>query len=81
MSEQRMNQKTNGGSAPKNWGVSAAEFYAALRDLPIQAATLDGKVYKGLLVGVDTYDVIIKQPNGLVVLIAKHAIKFVAADA
>jgi sRNA-binding regulator protein Hfq len=81
MSEPKANgQKTN-GATPKTWGVTAAEYLAALRDKPIQVITLDGKAYRGTLVGVDTYDLIIKQPNGLAVLIAKHAVKIITADA
>ena len=72
--------KTN-STTPRTWGVSAAEFYAGLRDAPIQVMTLDGKLYKGILIGVDVYDVVIKQANGATILLAKHAVKFVQADA
>jgi sRNA-binding regulator protein Hfq len=73
---------TNGTNkpAPKTWGISATEFYASLRDKPVQVVTLDGKLYKGALVGVDTYDLVIKQPNGLAILIAKHAVKLIGAE-
>ena len=73
---------TNGTNkpAPKTWGVSAAEFYAGLRGKSVQVITLDGKVYTGALVGVDTYDLVIKQPNGLAILIAKHAVKLIGAE-
>lgn len=70
----------NNATPPKTWGISAAVFLTALRDKPVQVLTLDGKMYKGMLMGVDTYDVIIKQPNGLAVLITKHAIKIITAD-
>jgi hypothetical protein len=68
-------------NAPRTWGVSSAEFYANLRDAPIQAVTLDGKLYKGTLVGVDLYDLVIKQTSGATILLAKHAVKFLQADA
>lgn len=70
----------NNTTPSKTWGISTAVFLTALRDKPVQVFTLDGKMYKGMLVGVDTYDVIIKQPNGVAVLIAKHAIKIITAD-
>lgn len=67
--------------APKTWGISAAEFYADLRNKNVQIITTDSKLYKGTLIGVDVYDVTIKQDSGLVMLIAKHAIKTIYADA
>ena len=36
----------------------------------------DGKALKGELVGVDTYELFIKQANGLEVMISKGAIKY-----
>ena len=64
----------------KTWGMTSAEFYAGLRDKPVQIVTMDGKVYKGQLVGVDQYDLILKQSNGMLVLMPKHAIKQVSLD-
>ena len=64
----------------KTWGVSAAEFYKGLRDQPIQVVTIDGKLYKGNLVGVDVYDLVIQQAAGATILLAKHAVKFVQAE-
>jgi len=75
-----METKNKGSAESKKWGMSAAEFYAGLRDKPVQIVTLDGKIYKGQLVGVDQYDLLLKQAKGIVILIAKHAIKFVQAD-
>ncbi len=65
----------------KTWGMTSADFYEALRDKPAQIVTLDGKIYKGQLVGVDQFDLILKQSHGAVLLIPKHAIKYVQADA
>jgi sRNA-binding regulator protein Hfq len=36
----------------------------------------DGKALKGELTGVDTYELFIKQSNGLEVMISKGAIKY-----
>lgn len=73
--------ETQDNARARTWGVSAAEFYANLRDKPVQVVTLDSKIYKGALIGVDVYDVVIKQANGATILLAKHAIKFLQADA
>lgn len=59
------------------WGLRAKEFYTALRDKPIQITALDGKIYRGVLVGHDQYDVFIRQPSGLTILFAKHSIKLI----
>ena len=66
---------------PKAWGVTAAEFYVGLRDKLVQVITLDGKLYRGLLVGVDVYDLFLKPSSGGVILLAKHAVKVVQSDA
>lgn len=71
---------TNAPAMPKTWGMTSAEFYTGLRDKPVQIVTMDSKVYKGQLVGVDQYDLLLKQTNGVTILIAKHAIKLVQAD-
>jgi len=36
----------------------------------------DGKAMKGELTGVDTYEIFVRQANGLEVLISKGAIKY-----
>ena len=63
----------------KTWGMSAVEFYTALKDKPIQITTLDGKVYRGTLIGVDQYEVFVATPQGIL-LMAKHAIKFAQGE-
>ncbi len=59
------------------WGLRAKEFYHALRDKPVQITALDGKVYRGVLIGHDQYDVFIRQPSGLTILFTKHSIKLI----
>ncbi len=66
--------------APKTWGTTSAEFYTVLCDKPVQVTTLDSRVYPGILVGVDTYDLLLHQSSGAVLLIAKHAVKLVTVD-
>lgn len=72
--------KTNDAKPLKTWGVTSAAYLYTLRDRPVQVITTDGKAYRGALVGVDIYDVVLKQPNGFLILIAKHAVKLIAAD-
>lgn len=67
--------------APKTWGVSSAESYNGLRDKPVQVVSTDNKLYRGVLVGVDTYDLALRQANGATMMFAKHAVKFIQADA
>lgn len=71
--------KSDNGAVPKIWGITSAEFLGVLRGRDVQIITLDGKAYNGVLMGVDTYDVIIRQTNGNMVLIAKHAVKLITA--
>jgi sRNA-binding regulator protein Hfq len=59
------------------WGRRAAEFYEELEDELVLIAVRNGKMFKGHLVGVDVYDVIIRQESGLELLIPKGAIIYV----
>lgn len=70
----------NDKPAPKTWGVSSAEFYTELRNKSTQIITLDSKIYKGVLRGVDLYDIVLEQSNGVTILLPKHAIKLIQAD-
>lgn len=63
----------NTPSTPKTWGMTAAEFYAALQGKPVRVELIGGKAFAGELLGVDQYDLMIKQSSGLVLLIPKHA--------
>jgi len=59
------------------WGKRAAEFYTELKNQPVQIAVVTGKTFKGTLIGVDVYDIIIQQKSGLNLLIAKGNIVYV----
>lgn len=59
------------------WGKRAAEFYTELEDQSVQVAVMTGKTFKGTLIGVDVYDIIIQQDSGLELLIAKGNIVYV----
>jgi hypothetical protein len=59
------------------WGKRAAEFYTELENQLVQVAVANGKIFKGTLIGVDVYDIIIRQPSGLELLIAKGNLVYV----
>jgi small nuclear ribonucleoprotein (snRNP)-like protein len=59
------------------WGRRAAEFYEELEGQLVLVAVSNGKMFKGHLVGVDVYDIIIRQDSGLELLIPKGSIVYV----
>ncbi len=72
--EDTMNEKTKSSQV---WGKRAADFYAELENQPVLVAVTNGKVFKGDLVGVDVYDVLIRQETGLELLIPKGNIIYI----
>jgi sRNA-binding regulator protein Hfq len=60
----------------RNWGQSQANYLAALKGKWIKIAFTDGKVLKGVLTGVDTYELFVKPVRGPEVWIGKGAIKY-----
>lgn len=61
----------------RNWGQSQATYLMALEKRWIKIAFLDGKTLKGILTGVDTYEIFVKPQRGPEVLISKGAIKYI----
>ncbi len=59
------------------WGRKAPQFYEALRDQPVIVHTTTGKSFSGTLIGVDVYDIVIKQTSGLEILFSKGNLVFV----
>jgi small nuclear ribonucleoprotein (snRNP)-like protein len=59
------------------WGKRAAEFYTELENQMVQVSVTSGKTFKGTLIGVDVYDIIIQQESGLELLISKGNIVYV----
>ena len=57
--------------APYTRGVLSADFYARHVGQSVNVATTTGKIFKGILIGVDQYDVIIRQETGLEILFSK----------
>lgn len=65
-------------SKPKQvWGKRSAAFYAELENEEVLVAVSNDKVFKGQLIGVDVYDIIIQQPSGLELLIPKGNIVYI----
>jgi len=70
-------EKQEKAKKPKrNWGQSQAGYLAALEGKQVTVVFNDGKAMKGELTGVDTYEIFVRQANGLEVLISKGAIKY-----
>jgi hypothetical protein len=59
------------------WGRKAPQFYEALRDQAVIVHTVTGKSFSGTLIGVDVYDIVIKQASGLEILFPKGNLVFV----
>jgi hypothetical protein len=59
------------------WGRRSHQFYAALENEVIRVATVNDQAFKGTLIGVDVYDIIIRQTSGLEILIPKGSIVYV----
>lgn len=59
------------------WGKRAAAFYEELENQLVLVAVSNGKMFKGYLVGVDVYDIIIRQESDLELLIPKGSIVYV----
>jgi sRNA-binding regulator protein Hfq len=71
------NEEKKAEKPKRNWGQSQARYLAALEGKQVAVVFADGKALKGELVGVDTYEIFIKQANGLEVMVSKGAIKYV----
>lgn len=59
------------------WGIATRDSFAAVQNKVIRVTTLDGKTYVATLLGVDTYDLVLKQNDGAWFLIPKHAVKLI----
>jgi len=82
--------KTNGKPADGNsdsrkgvqsWGTSTATFYYDIEGVSVKIHLMMGNVLPGVVVGVDTFDLVFKQNGGSRVLIPKHAIAYLEQPA
>ena len=67
--------------APETWGLQPQAFLARLEEKPVTVALVNGMKYAGRLVGVGKYDLLVRQSSGLVLLIPKHAVIYLAPGA
>jgi sRNA-binding regulator protein Hfq len=74
--EQGMSNEEKQKKPKRNWGQNQAGYLAALESKQVTVVFADGKALKGELTGVDTYELFIKQSNGLEVMISKGAVKY-----
>ncbi len=63
--------------ASQVWGKRAADFFSELENQTILIAVSSGKIFKGELIGVDVYDLIIRQDSGLELLLPKGNIVYI----
>ena len=63
--------------ASQVWGKRAAEFFDELANKTILVAVSNGKVFKGELIGVDVYDILIRQTSGLELLLPKGNVIYI----
>lgn len=59
------------------WGRRTAEFYEDLKNQQVIVAVSDGQRFAGKLVGVDTYEIHLRQDSGLELLIVKGNVVYV----
>jgi hypothetical protein len=59
------------------WGKRSQQFFAELQNQTVVVATVRGKLLRGTLIGVDVYDLIIRQSSGLELLLPKGNVIYV----
>jgi hypothetical protein len=59
------------------WGRRSAEFFADLEGEEVTIAVITGQRFAGALIGLDTYDLLIRQASGLEMLITKGSVVYV----
>jgi len=63
------------------WGRKAPQFYKALHEQEVVVHTVTGKSFSGTLIGVDVYNIIVRQASGLEIMFPKGNIVFVHGKA
>jgi hypothetical protein len=62
---------------PQRWGKRSPRFFAKLKGQTVLVGVSTDVVFKGELIGVDSYDIIIKLDSGTEVLIQKGNLVYV----
>lgn len=68
-------------NTPKTWGHSAVDFYADHEGKDIVILLMNGDSIRGVLIGHDTYDLLLAIEGGHPALITKHAVAIVVPAA
>jgi sRNA-binding regulator protein Hfq len=66
-------------SAPSKWGKEPYEFIHELQGKHVLVSLVNGKAFKGALVGADPYNLVLRQDNGLELMINKGNLIYVHA--
>jgi small nuclear ribonucleoprotein (snRNP)-like protein len=65
--------------APGAWGVTGTRFIYRLKGQQVLVAVSTGKVFRGLLIGADPYNLILRQESGLEMLVGKGNVIYLHA--
>jgi hypothetical protein len=66
-------------SAPGKWGKEPLDFIHEMQDKKVFISTVDGRAFKGTLVGANPYALVIRQKSGLEMMVNKGNIVYVHA--
>jgi small nuclear ribonucleoprotein (snRNP)-like protein len=66
-------------SAPGKWGKEPLDFIHGLKDKKVLISLVNGKAFKGKLVGADPYSLVLQQDSGLELMISKGNVIYLHA--
>jgi sRNA-binding regulator protein Hfq len=58
-------------SAPRKWGKEPQDLIHELREQLVIVSMVNGKAFKGTLIGANAYNLVIRQQNGLEMIVSK----------
>ena len=61
----------------QRWGTSAAMFYFDTEGETVRVHLMTGQRVVGVVVGLDTFDLVFEQDTGARIMISKHAIAYI----
>ena len=62
--------------APGAWGITGPQFIHGLKGKRVTVAVSTGKAFGGTLVGADPYNLILRQKDGLEMLVGKGSVVY-----
>lgn len=66
-------------AAPNKWGKEPNEFIHSLKDRHVLISLGNGKSFRGQLIGADPYNLILRQQNGLELMVSKGQMAYIHA--